>query len=154
MMRIDSEDSLQRVADYCHDAVFEMDRITYDRESMAFSLVLAREVWERAEKGRKVLFLRVWRVPNVEFVLTLYDVTDADVRPKDVLDFLVNIDYDASENSISFRCTIGTRIRLRVKRLRGTLQDTGRTQSHFRRFAMLGWEPVEEQPAAAVPTDG
>jgi hypothetical protein len=138
LMHIDSRDSLQRVADYCHDAAFDTDRIDYDRDKKTFSLVLTREMWEKAEKERRILFLHRWKIPKIESVLTFYNVVDADIHIEDAQDFLVDIDYDAKESLVTLNCMIGTKLCLKVKGLEGTLEDTGKEYFNGTRFTSLG----------------
>ncbi len=44
LMYIDSQESLSCVADYCHDAVFSEDGISYDVGNKVFSLLLTIRV--------------------------------------------------------------------------------------------------------------
>ncbi len=138
---IDSESSLKRVSDYCHDAVFEISEIKYDKDTMVFSLVLTREMWEKIEKEWSFLFLNRWRVPKIKSVLALYNVTSADIRANDVQDTLVDIEYKAGQSLVRLRGMIGSEVYLRIKNLSGTLEDIGQEYFDGTRFTSLGLRP-------------
>jgi hypothetical protein len=141
VIHIDSENSLRRVADYCHDAVLDTDKIKYDKDKRAFSLVLTREMWEEARESRSLLFFRTWKMPKVESVLTLHSVVDAEIHISDVQDVLVGIDYDARKNLVRIRCMIGTTVCLKVEDVTGTLEDTGKAYFDGTGFTSLGSRP-------------
>jgi len=126
LLQISTKDSLQRAAGYCHDAIFDTDRMKYDKDGRIFSLELTREAWEKAEREKRVLFIQRWKVPKVNSVLTLYDVIEAEIHVSDVQDILVDIGFDTQEKLIRFECALGTKIHLKVEDLRGILEDTSK----------------------------
>lgn len=139
-IRIDTSESLKRVADHCHDAVFDTHEVTYDDEKMEFSITLTREMWEKAKQEKRILFLRRWKIPKVKSVLTFFDVTEAIVIPKDIQDFITDIDYDEETSAISFKCMIGTQITVKVGELNGKLEDIGEVFFDGTTFTSLGWD--------------
>ena len=137
---IDSLNSLRRVAECCHDATFDTDKIIYDRDTQTVSLVLTREMWEKAKKERTILFWHRWKIPKVESILTFYNVVDADIHISDIQDFIVGIDYNAQENIVTLNCMIGTKLLLKVQGLKGTLEDIGEEYFNGTSFTSLGFK--------------
>ena len=91
-------------------------------------------MWEKSERGKRIFFIQRWKIPKIDSVLTLYDVIDADIHIGDVFDILVDIDYDVQEKLISFKCMIGTKICLKVKDLRGKVEDVGKEELNGGKF--------------------
>ena len=124
-LSINSEDSLLWAADYCHDAIFETGQIKYEKDNKIFTLKLIREIWEEPERGKRIFFIQRWRMPKIYSVLTLHNVIEATIHISEPEDVLEDINYDAKKNLIGLKGMKGTRISLKVKELRGVLEDMG-----------------------------
>lgn len=120
MIQIDSIDSLNLAASYCHDAQFEVDEISYDIERNAFSLYLKREMWERAKRGR---FFFQLKIPKTDSILTFYEVVAVSQKCTEKSEFIEDIGYDTNQNIVSVQCLKGSIFWLKVNFIRGILED-------------------------------
>ena len=120
---IDSQETLRRTIHYCHDAIFDIDKINFNQDKRTFAIQLVRTLREEAILIKKVLFLKRWKAPRVKSILVFNNVVKVKFFSKEPDDFIVDIKYDDTKNQIEVECIKGTIIQLLVEKLEGKLQD-------------------------------
>lgn len=123
---INSIETLERAADFYHDAIFASKQITFDKKNKIFSLKMIRDIMEDAVIiEKKTFFRKKWSVPRMKSILTFYHVNKIDLNSREPDDIISNIRYDEDKHRIKISCVKNTTIYLTVQKLDGKLEDIG-----------------------------
>lgn len=108
---------------YCHDALFTAEGVHYAPEANRLSINMLREMTERAQRERRLLFLTRYAVPTIKCMVVFHGVLHAQVDIRDVEDNVAEITFDESAKVMTIHGVRGSRIELRVDHVEADLID-------------------------------
>ena len=124
-INLDSAETLQRAAYFCHDASFNINQIVFDGKEKTFSLRLFRLILEESILKKDYLFFKIYHIPRIESILFFYEVNKFELHTKYPHDTVTEIRYNSKKNRIEINCANNTSINLMVDRIVGKLEDSG-----------------------------
>lgn len=110
---------LELLNHYCHDALFEKRHVSYDKDTGVVTVAISREMTEKAERIRKVLFLSKYNVPLVHSTVVFSNVQHAELNIPDIEDNIVRVFIDKTDKVLTIQGVRGSRILLSIDRLDG-----------------------------------
>lgn len=142
IMQIEDIVQLSQITDFIHDCWFDKAQIMFDSHLMVLEIPFLKESWERKREVKNYFVIRKYDVPLVEYKLKIQHVTNYQIiegaqEGPGTDDMFNKIELGSDKTELLMRTAISKGIKITIRKLMISVEDTGRTLRHVARLSLF-----------------